>query len=366
MVRLEEIFETQRREALGRAAAAGRWDNPEIEYSREAIDLAGGDSEERFFWIRQPLDPSGRKGLQREAARQQAQADIAHAELNRRDLQADIRLRFYRAVAAADESGIAGDYRERLQELTEFTRERFEAGDASRYDLMRMQRELALVNSQWLQSSAAARAAKQTLFALIGGEPGEPAGQLLPPAVENITVDSLLRQHPRLRALKAEAESESLNAKAARRKKWPEITVGVGRREVEEAGFESDGDTVSLGVEVPIFDRGRGEAQVAESRARQRGLEYELAATTLAADLRSALESLQAQRGAARGLENTLADGATSLSAIAEEAYQAGELSTMELIDAYRSEMDLRRRFIERALDARLTFIEIQRLREEP
>ncbi|MCW8193647.1 TolC family protein [Proteobacteria bacterium 005FR1] len=366
MVRIQEIFDAQRREALGRADAAGRWDNPEIEYSREALNLSDGDSEERFLWLRQPIDPSGRKGLQREAARQQARAEIARAELNRRDLQADIRLRFYRALAAADDARVAGGYRQRLEQLTGFTRERFEAGDASRYDLMRLERELALINSEWLQSSAAAQAARNRLLALIGGEPADPAGRLLPLATETIAVEDLLRQYPGLQALEAEAESESLSAEAARRKKWPELTVGVGRREVEEAGLENDGNTVSLSVEVPVFDRGQGEAQAAASRARQRRLDYELAAAALIADLRSALESLDAQRRAAQSLESALSDGAMSLSAIAEEAYQAGELSTMELIDAYRSEMDLRRRFIERALDARLTFIELQRLREEP
>lgn len=366
MVRIEEIFEAQRREALGRAAATGRWENPELEYSREALDLADGDSEERFLWIRQQVDPSGRKGLQRDAAQQQARAEIARAELNRRDLQADIRLRFYRALAAAGEAVLAGGYRQRLEQLAGFTRERVEVGDASRYDLLRLERELALINSEWLQADAEARAMRQRLTALIGGESAEPAGQLLPPATHNVSVEDLLRQHPRLQALQAEAESESLSAEAARRKKWPEFTVGVGRREVEEPGFAGDGNAISLGVEVPVFNRGQGEAQAATSRARQRRLEHELAASTLAADLRTALDTLEAQREAAQTLENVVAEEASSLSAIAEEAYQAGELTTMELIDAYRSEMELRRRFIARALDARTTFIEIQRLREMP
>lgn len=366
MVRLQEIFDAQRHEALGRAAAAGRWDNPEIEYSREGLDLSDGDSEERLFWLRQRVDFSGRKGLQRDAARQQAQADIARAELDFRELQANIRLRFYRALAAAAETDITQGYRKRLEQLTEFTRERFEAGDVSRYDLMRLERELALIDSEWLQASAAARATRQQLLAFIGGESAKPAGPLLPPPTDEVNIEDLLRGHPRLQALQAEAESESLSAAAARRKQWPEFTLGVGRREVAEPGFEADGNALSLGVEVPIFDRGNGEAKAATSRARQRRLEYELAAITLAADLRSALESLEAQRQAAQGLEQALTDDASSLSAIANEAYQAGELSTMELIDAYRSEMELRRRFIARALDARLTFIEIQRLRKTP
>ena len=51
------------------------------------------------------------------------------------------------------------------------------------------------------------------------------------------------------------------------------------------------------------------------------------------------------------------------LGMIAEAAYGGGAINIMELIDAYRTELDTWRTFIDRALDARETFIQLQRLR---
>jgi outer membrane protein, heavy metal efflux system len=61
-------------------------------------------------------------------------------------------------------------------------------------------------------------------------------------------------------------------------------------------------------------------------------------------------------------LERGLRRPADSLAAIAEAAYEAGEIGMTELIDAHRSELALRRESIERALDARKAYVEWQLL----
>ena len=351
--------------AAGNAASAGRWTNPEVEYSEETLDLAAGDSKEKSLWIRQRLNVAGVHGLERDAAESLQLAEASRNEVAEREIAADIRRLFHSALAADTELRTLVAWQTRLEELTTAVERRVDAGDASRYDHLRLQRELALVRGDAFDAQATAESARDRLFSLIGGQPTELEGPLLPPPANTTLVDEVVTDHPLLRALNAEAASASLSAKAAGRQSWPEFTLGVGRREVAEPNFDSDGNLVMLGVEVPIFDRGDGKKFAAEGRARRLQAERTLVASRLAADARAALRELQAHRQAALALQANDPQ-ADSLAAIAESAYAEGEIGVMELIDAHRTDLAVQREATARSHAARESYIELQLLRGNP
>ena len=362
---IQTLLEMRRQEAAGNTRASGRWANPEIEYSRESVDLPGGESREKFLWIRQRLNVAGVHGLEREAAAALEVAAGARAEIERREIAADIRRLYYSALAAENQLRTARRWQARLDQLASSVSERVAAGDASRYDLLRIEREFALLRGEVLDREAAAESARDRLFSLIGGQPDALSGRVLPPAMEESVVADVVSDHPLLVALDAEADSASLSSRAAGRRTWPEVTLGVGRRDVEEPGLDADGNLVMLGVEVPLFDRGDGEEFAAESRARRLEAERQMAAERLAAEARAAVRAVAAGREAVQLLQADSADDA-SLASIAESAYAAGEIGVMELIDAHRADLAAQRETIVRAKAARESFIELQFLRGEP
>lgn len=351
--------------AEGNAAAAGRWANPEVELSQESLGLPGGDSEDRFLWIRQRLNVAGVYGLERDAADRMRAAEAARTEFSRREIARDIRRLFYEALAAEQESQTINAWRDRLAELTSSVERRVAAGDASRYDHLRLARELALIRGQAFDLEAAAESAHDRLFSLIGGQPAALDGTLLPPPADGQAAAEVIADHPLLIALDAEASSAALSARAAAREAWPEVTVGVGRRELDQPGGNADGNLVMLGVEVPIFDRGDGKQYAAESSARRLRAERALAANRLAADARSVQREIRARRDAVSLLQ---ADGEEpySLSIIAESAYAEGEIGVMELIDAHRADLAAALEAQARAQAARESYIELQMLRGGP
>lgn len=349
--------------AEGNAASAGRWDNPELEYSREALDFASGVSEERSLWIRQRLNIAGVHGLERDAAARMLVAETARAKYASREIAADIRTLFYIALHAQAHEQALSTWQSRLQTLVAAVGARVKAGDASRYDELRLKRELALVRGDWLNATAAAASARDQLFSVIGGEPVSLAGELLPPAMNTAVVADVLREHPVLEALEAEAGSAALSAKAADRKAWPEVTVGAGRREFSEPGLDADGNLLSLGVTIPIFDRGSGEARTAESRNRRLESERALTEARLAAEARGVLRAIEARRAAVLELREAAAPN--ELAPIAESAYEAGEIGVMELIDAHRTELAAHEAALARSLSAREAWIEWQLLKGE-
>lgn len=55
----------------------------------------------------------------------------------------------------------------------------------------------------------------------------------------------------------------------------------------------------------------------------------------------------------------------TAIVAMADAIYQAGELSVMELLDAYRTELETWQQSIDSAQAARTTFIQLQQLEKQ-
>jgi outer membrane protein, heavy metal efflux system len=346
-------------EALGASTAAGRWPNPEFELSRERVDGTIGRTSETDIWVRQRLDLAGVRARERDAAQTLVAAARARAAMDDRERTRDIRRQFYDVIVADTLLGRVEDWHDRLDQLVAAAARRVDAGDASRYELLRLQKELVVVTAELLARQAVAESSRELLFAMIGGEPAKLSGTLLPPDIDHGMAPDLLADHPLLRALDAERESARLSSEAASRRSWPALTLGAGWREVDAAGQGADGGMFMVGVEIPVFDRGIGERDAAASRARRAAAERKLAEVRLAAQVRSALGELRARRAGALLLSDQQSEEPSFL-AIAEAAYEAGEIGVTELIDAHRTELTVSRESIERARLARESYIELQ------
>lgn len=361
---VQALLNAQLEQAKGEQQAAGRWENPEVEYSQEAIDLLSGRSEETSWWLRQRLNITGSKGIERDAAAKAMQAAEARVLLQRRQWRTQMREQFYAALAAQTEAQVLGKHRRRLQRVATAIEQRVAQGDASRYDSLRINQELARAQSDYGHSQAELQAERQRLFSLVGGAPEALGGALLPPALTTgqQNLEQLLEQHPQLQILAAMEQSASLSAKAARRQTWPELSVGLGRKRLKEAGFSAEGNAVALSVEIPLFDRSQGDVQRTRALAREYVAEYSLMHNRLSAHWQALRISLAAQRESAQALRQAITKGTDSLSAIAEASYQAGELSVMELLDAYRTDLETWLQYVDNAHAARTTFIQLQQL----
>jgi outer membrane protein TolC len=361
--RVATLLEARRAVAEGAASSVGRWQNPEVEYSEESLDLPGEDSAERSFWVRQRFNPAGARGLERRAAGRDLEGQIERIELERRSIAREIRGLYYDVLAARQRLEAQSQWRVRLTELAAAVEARRQAGDAARYDAVRLRQELALVSARVLESQAEFDAARDALFALIDSEPVELTGGLLPPESSGAAT---LEGHPTLRALQAEASGADTRARAARRDAWPEVTLGIGRRELDEGGVDAEGGLIALGVELPLFDRSQGEVRAADSEARALRAEASLVRSRLNAEYAEARRLLAVRRAAVLDLKREVATEGGSLSAMAEAAYAAGEIDVMALIDAHRTELAMAGEITALSRAARAAYIQLQYLSREP
>lgn len=341
--------------ARGRVESAGRWDNPEIEYDWESLDVPGGSADENSFLVRQRFDLAGVKRFERLSANLEMEAEEARIELTRRELVAQVREVFYSAMAAERRQHEVERWQARLEELALAIGARVQAGEASRYDETRVARELALLEGESLAVSGEAESARDELATLIGRERFELLGQVLPPGVPPDRLPSRVTRHPLLDALGAEADSAAQLQKAASRERWPRVSLGLGYKETRQPDMQADGAMISLGIELPLFDRGQGRKSVAQARSRLITAERQLEEQRLQVEARAILRRWQASIGAVDALGR---EQSQDLIGMAEAAYEAGEISVMELMDAWRAELDTQLQLIGSAFAARRAYIE--------
>jgi outer membrane protein, heavy metal efflux system len=351
----------------GRSAAAeaeshigNHWNNPEFEYTRESVDLPGGENREASYLLRQRFNIAGQVGIRHDAANQQRRANEEAIEWAKRELAADIRHTFYQAMHARLHADALQSGVERLATFNDALAQRTLAGGVSRYDSLRLKREAVLLRGQAATARAQAEVLQEKLKSLIGVMES-PAGDLAPPPVPTIAeLEQRLLRHPELRRLALEADAQRLTAKAASREAWPELTVGIGQREFTSPGVSGDGGTLELAIEIPLFHRGNAERDRASARARSLQAEQNLVRQRLLAGLHGTVSMVQSRRKAAEDL--SAVNGGGSLIGAAEQSYWNGEMQVLDLIDAHLTELSARVEELALELNARMAYIELQTL----
>jgi cobalt-zinc-cadmium efflux system outer membrane protein len=299
---------------------------------------------------------------------------ILHAERGRdvseqlfREVQltvlANVRRTFYQVLRRSGEATLAAENLRLVEDLRNRIQVRVDVGEVGRLELVRAEAEVAAARA--LASSAQLQrvSAVAQLRAAVGGglEPTiEPVGALEPvrtlPSLDTLRAEARTR-HPlilRSQAELAQAQARVQYETALRRPQptlWSEVDMS--------------GPTYRLGVVVPlpIFDQRRGPIAEADAARRQ-------AAATVDAreiDIISALDGAY-ERYALAGAQVTLFESGllreaeASLRA-AEVAYQLGERSVLEVLDAQRLLRTVRLNFLSAQYDRQAALVDLDELR---
>lgn len=339
--------------------ATARWHNPELSFARESLDLPGGESEENQWMVSQRFNLAGTRGLERRAAGHARDAELARLDLLRRERAAEVREQFYVALRARQRLALLEQRHNDIRALRDAITARARAGDASRFDQLRMEQALALSGGDLARQRSAVAAADLNLSAMMEAPVDSITGDLLPPPPPAESVQ-WLEAHPLIQALAAERHSAESVARANGRRWWPDMTVGVGRKDVSEPGLEADGNVVSLGIELPLGDSGAASAGTSRSRANQLAAEQRMTEARLRAQAQAELAAWRAGQQAHDHLAGVLGQG--EIVRIAQVAYEAGEVGITALLDAYDSWLEVNDARLAHAMAARQARIQWQLL----
>ncbi len=309
-----------------------------------------------------------------------------------REIAFAVRSAFTDVVRGEGEHKLARDFAARTAETVRLSQARFRAGDISEAELRRIEIEALRSQNEVIDAETeldlargrlagllALRSARELpgdLAVLEGARPVFDAGTLTAQAMEI---------RPDLRAAGAARQLADAEIDAARRDALPDLTLSAT---YTHSAFTVSGDNpnalgVGLSLPLPLFDR--NQANIGRARLDARRAENEAERLRIAV----AREVAEAVRRAARaatllavferptggdvpGLPTGTSDRAGMLDRadtalrVAEKSYRAGAISLLELIEAQRTYLDTRARYLRAEHDFRQAAVDVRHAVGEP
>jgi outer membrane protein, heavy metal efflux system len=346
-----------RQAAEARAAQAGVWDNPELEvsYGRTNPRIAdlnvdrpyGARLSQRVAWW-------GKRSARVAVASAQVAAAEAESAAALLDLEVEVRLAAISLASAQMAAEHTAQQATLAQELADVVAKRQALGDIDHGEAARIRLEATTAR---LRHDAAVRNVALNLSVLRAW-----CGEVL---ADGIIISDVLTDphntadgkitpasstHPRIRAaLEAERAAEA-QANAERKARIPDVTISVfGDRE-----YEKDTYGVSLGFDIPLWDRGSARIAEAEADRAQRAAERAAAVLTLERERIAALGDWTASAAEVIALRDQAIPVAEEALRLRTTAFQGGDASLAEVLDARRAALtvqsdllDARRRHAE-------------------
>jgi cobalt-zinc-cadmium efflux system outer membrane protein len=334
------------------------WPNPEVGYRVE--DSADTDTLIEASW---PIDITGRRWMERKAAN----AGIASAEslyqweIN--SLLSDVKVHFYELLAGQEHLRIAEEGARRYESILNNVRGRSGQTD---YDRLRLEKEVSEVKADAGEVKREVIKLQTDLAILLNEDPnnlrltGETKSVEVIPQRE-VLESAILSNHPKVVATLKELESKNYKRKAARRKWFPELNLSGGFKntsgdEVDESGFIG-----GVSISLPVFDRGQAERQAANAELKVAESEAALTKNEITQLFIKAYQDATLLKTAVQDYETALLN-AERLEQMAGLAYLEGRLGILELLDAYRGAIQSRLRYLNLALEGKLSEIELERI----
>ncbi len=336
---------------------------PRLAFDREEVFPSGGGVATQYLRLILPLDISGRHSRRADAANAIASAARANAEIDRFALVIDGLRVFRGAEYARLRTALLVTERTALVRALDIVRKRAGAGDASGYDVQRLQLELTNYDDSITAATIDLRAAQRRVATLLG-RPGtrvDAAGDLplpAPPSIDKLLPDALARRGD-YRAAKLRIDAAKSEGSAAGRTWVPSLELTAGAMSADLGTETARGYVAGLSFSLPIFDRGRAAGARADAERRAAVADTRVLERRVPEAIQIAFEATIARADQARAFQTTQLARLDLLLRAAETGYREGGGNIVELLDAYRVARDARLHDLELRRDASLVELDL-------
>ncbi len=341
--RIDGLGEAARREAEGRRRAAGTIPNPSVFAERESLRNGGDDFRETTIGIDFPIDFLWKRGSRIDAADSRAEIVALELEDRRRRIERELASLYIDYAAAFDEFRKHATAHEALERAQRVAIAATREGDAPGTLLRRV--NLAITRHRFEEAEIEARLLELrsrlgSLLDLDEVTPDPDLYSLAPPefAGADNAEGSALARRPDLQAAALTVGWMRAEERVARGEGRPSASIQAAHKD-DNTG--RDGYLVGLTVEIPIFDRNQGGTQVAGVDLSRAEIAHERARRVVVAEARSAYSRWVRLREQWERLETLEPEGnAEALLRSTAAAFEAGETSLLEYLDAVETYLD--------------------------
>ena len=359
IARAETVSPTLERSAAQRALGAARlnqatvWANPALELRAGRARYRDGGAAVGTYGVelRQRLPLPGRRGAAAAAARAAASADEAETVVRERQLAAEVRAAALMVAVAAEEVHLAASGATLAEEIRVVAARHRAAGEGSAAGEAQAELEAATAA---LAREAAERRLAQAREALATWCGPLPTDLLIPDILPADATEPVPEApSPELAALGARIAAAEAQVVTEQRAWWPEIELGVSA----DRAADTNDLGVSLGIELPLWDRNSGAIEAARAEARIQRAEAALRTAELRRTRAAAVAAVALAHSELAGLRTRALPVAEKALRLHLTAFTAGEIPLTEVQQARRTLLALEQAVLsarQRAAEAQL------------
>jgi len=327
--------------ARGRAQQAGLYPNPNVGITfDELADITGPSGVNTLPLVSQEFVTGGKLRLSRDAGQRQVEQESWSLIAQRFKLLAEVRLRFYDAVALEARVEILRAMLELANRSVKQANDLLAARQVARLDVIQLE-----IESERLQAELeAALRELPAVYRELSATVGDPRQRItrvrgsLHPHVPDYDLDAVqemvLESHPLVQAARNGVERARLLVRRARVEPRPNVVVDAGY--VRQNQNRSDDFRIGASIAVPLWNRNQGNIRAAEAEFCQAVQQVRLE-NDLAEQLAAAVRDYAAARQRIERYATAILPRAQETYELSRKAYQGGEFEYLRILEAQRA-----------------------------
>ena len=329
----------------GRARQSRSYGNPAFSFLREDLSRSGEDYWEATAGLMQRIEWPGRTVARGVAARHTITGAEARFRADSLQLVFAVREAYVRAWLAEEAERTIGQAAEMIQVVARAAEQRLEAGDISGYETRRLRLGRIQAEKDEADAELRSRAARRLLASLVLPEVSlhelGPADAIIgvPPAIASGSALDALYRRPDLEAAARELDAARAQHRVANLEWVPDPTLSLAYKEHAD-GFR--GATLGVDLPLPIFNRAAGAREEAAARESAATSGLDLLRRQAERDLVDASDRYSVARERLEVTGDGIMSEAEVLLSAASVAYDEGEMTLVEFLDATGAFRDAR------------------------
>lgn len=281
-----------------------------------------------------------------ERSRDMAQAQLSEA---RSRLRAAVISAFFATVVAQERMTLSKDSASLASRAADVVGKRVTAGKTSPVEAIRARVDLANAQLEVAEAEAELQAARTGLASLWGERDlafGELAGDTAGTPAQASAADLLAQvdASPALVVARLDIERRQALVDVERSKAVPDLTLSVGTRRDNELGQTRA--VVGVSIPLPLFDHNQGAVLEASRRVDKARDDYDAARIRLTVDVRQAATQLSTAQSSLQAIRETVLPASQQAYDASTAGFEAGKFGFLDVIDAQRSLLQARARYL--------------------
>lgn len=352
----------ERGAADGAYMQAGMRPNPEVSM---LVEDTRRDTRTSTLLLNQPIELGGKRAARVAAAeRARAAADAGFQESDAAT-RAAVTAAFYALLAAQEQQKLAAESATLAKRVADTVALRVKAGRVSPVEETRARVAESNVRLESQRADSAVVIARRQLAATWGShaprfERAEGDLMRLPELPSQESLTERLQQSPALERARQEIARRDALARVETSRRTPDVTLSLGVKRDEELGLNQA--VIGVAMPLPFFDSNKGNVLEALRRADQARDELTAAETRLDGELMHAWQRLANARQEAQALRDDILPGAQRAYDAAGKGFEFGKFAFLDVLDAQRTLLEARARYLRTLLESHLAAADITRL----